>query len=124
MYHIHGEYTFEPSFVDLIRVGANYRLYTPNSDGTIFSDTAGIQIRNSEVGGYLGVEEKLKEDKIILSATVRVDKNQNFDVVVSPAFSAVIKPGENDYLRFSLSSALRNPTLADQYLNLDVGQQF
>ena len=121
LYHIHGEYTFEPSFVDLIRVGANYRLYTPNSDGTIFSDTAGIQIRNSEVGGYLGVEEKLKEDKIILSATVRVDKNQNFDVVVSPAFSAVIKPGENDYLRFSLSSALRNPTLADQYLNLDVG---
>jgi iron complex outermembrane receptor protein len=121
LYHAHGEYIFEPTFIDQIRVGANVRLYRPDSDGTIFSDTAGTRISNSEWGSYIGVEEKLNADRVILSATLRVDKNKNFDAILSPAFSAVVKPGENDYLRFSFSSAVRNPTLADQYLSLDVG---
>ena len=33
----------------------------------------------------------------------------------------VLKPNDKDYIRFSFSSAIRNPTLPDQYLNLDVG---
>ena len=121
LYHVHGEYTFEPTFIDQIKVGANGRLYKPNSDGTIFSDTSGTRITNSEWGAYVGVEQKLKADRIILSATVRADKNQNFDLIVSPAASVVWRPRENDYLRASFSSALRNPTLADQYLDLNVG---
>lgn len=119
--HVHGEYLFEPTFVDQIRVGANYRIYRPNSDGTIFSDTAGVVITNQEWGAYMGVEQKFREDKYIVSGTVRFDKNENFDLVISPAASFVMKPRENDYLRISFSSALRNPTLADQYLFLDVG---
>ena len=121
LYHVHGEYIFEPSFVDQIRVGANGRMYRPFSDGTIFSDTAGVRITNSEWGAYLGAEQKFKEDRYIVSGTIRVDKNQNFDYVFSPALSIVWKPGEFDYLRLTFSSALRNPTLADQYLFLDVG---
>ncbi|MBI1268523.1 MAG: TonB-dependent receptor plug domain-containing protein [Cryomorphaceae bacterium] len=121
LYHVHGEYTFEPTFLDQIKVGANGRLYKPNSDGTIFSDTSGTRITNSEWGAYMGVEQKLKADRIILSATVRADKNQNFDLIISPAASVVWRPHENDYLRASFSSALRNPTLADQYLDLNVG---
>ncbi len=93
----------------------------PNSDGTIFEDTAGVQIRNSEWGAYLGVEQKFNENKWIVNGTVRFDKNQNFDLVISPAASVVWTPKENNYLRASFSSALRNPTLADQYLNLNVG---
>jgi len=121
LYHVHGEYIFEPTFVDKITVGANGRLYLPNSDGTIFEDTAGVQIRNSEWGAYLGVEQKFNENKWIVNGTIRFDKNQNFDLVVSPAASVVWTPKENNYLRASFSSALRNPTLADQYLNLNVG---
>jgi outer membrane receptor protein involved in Fe transport len=119
--HMHGEYIFEPTFVDEWRVGANFRRYTPNSDGTIFSDTAGTVITNSEMGFYTGAKRRFMEDKLIATATVRADKNQNFDWVVSPAASLVYQPGEKDYLRVSFSSALRNPTLADQYLFLDVG---
>ena len=58
---------------------------------------------------------------MITTATIRADKNQNFDWVFSPAASLVWKPREQDYFRVSFSSALRNPTLADQYLYLDVG---
>ena len=119
--HLHGEYVFEPSFADEWRVGANFRRYTPNSDGTIFSDTAGTVITNSEFGFYTGLNRRLMEDKLIATATVRADKNQNFDLVVSPAASLVYKPSDKDFMRLSFSSALRNPTLADQYLFLDVG---
>lgn len=41
--------------------------------------------------------------------------------IQSPAASLVYNPKENTYFRVSFSSALRNPTLADQYLNLNVG---
>ncbi len=78
-------------------------------------------ISNLEFGFYLGIEKKLLEDKLILNATARLDKNQNYDALISPALSAVFSPVKDHYLRLSLSSALRNPTLTDQYLNLNVG---
>lgn len=118
--HVHGEYIFEPQGLEEVRVGANYRRYTPWSDGTIFSDTA-EKIVNQEIGFYAGLKRRFLEDKLIATGTIRADKNWNFDWVYSPAASLVFSPREQDYLRMSFSSALRNPTLADQYLFLDVG---
>lgn len=119
--HAHGEYIFRPEQLEELRVGANFRRYNPDSDGTIFSDTAGRVITNSEVGLYAGAKRRFLEDKVIATATIRADKNQNFDWVVSPAASLVWTPTPKDFVRVSYSSALRNPTLADQYLFLDVG---
>jgi len=62
------------------------------------------------------------DDKLSLAATVRLDKNQNFNLLASPAASIVYKPKAGNYLRMSFSSAIRNPTLSDQYLNLNVGR--
>lgn len=119
--HVHGEYIFNPEGLEEIRVGGNYRRYTPWSDGTIFSDTTSERIVNQEVGFYTGIKRRFIQDRLIATATIRADKNQNFDWVYSPAASFVFSPREQDYLRVSFSSALRNPTLADQYLWLDVG---
>jgi len=119
--HVHGEYRFEPWFLEEIRVGANFRQYTPVSEGTIFSDTSGVVITNAEAGAYLGVKKRFLEDDMIVTGTVRVDKNVNFPLMVSPAISLVWSPNTKDFARISYSSALRNPTLADQYLFLDVG---
>lgn len=121
LYHIHGEYKFTPKFMDIF-VGANYRWYRPVSDGTIFSDTAGVKIKNEEGGVYLGAEKKFIKEKLKLSATVRADKNQNFDYLFSPALSAVYIPKKEQVIRASFSSAIRNPTLADQYLYYPVGR--
>ena len=60
--------------------------------------------------------------KLKLNLVARVDKNENFDVVVSPAASLVYTPDLNNVFRISFSSALRNPTLTDQYFNLNVGR--
>ena len=119
--HVHGEYIFEPWFLEEIRVGANFRQYTPVSEGTIFSDTSGVVITNAEAGAYLGAKKRFFEDEMIVTGTVRVDKNENFPLMVSPAISLVWSPNTKDFARVSFSSALRNPTLADQYLFLDVG---
>jgi len=121
LYHVHGEYKFTPRIFDIF-IGANYRWYLPESAGTIFSDTSGVKIRNSEGGAYTGIEKKIAKDKLRLSATVRVDKNENFDYLVSPAFSAVFLPKKDQVIRTSFSSAIRNPTLADQYLYYPVGR--
>lgn len=120
LYHAQGEYIFTPKFAD-IRIGASARLYRPYSQGTLFIDTAGTRISNFEYGAYTGIEKKLLDEKLKLSATLRMDKNQNFDHLFSPAFTAVYIQNKNVF-RFSFASAIRNPTLTDQYFFLNVGR--
>ncbi len=141
LYHGHGEYRFTPDWTDEWVVGANARLYTPSSDGTVFADgrqpfgpekinsvtglaykdSVTTTITNFEYGVYTGIEKKFSNKRFKLNATVRMDKNQNFDYVLSPAASLVWQPDAINFLRLSFSSAVRNPTLNDQYLNLNVG---
>ncbi len=144
--HVQGEYKFTPKFMD-INVGASYRMYFPDSDGTIFSDTivknyltdsvgnfvldpTGDRvvtdsfrnvIRNWETGLYGSLEKKLWLNRLILTVSGRLDKNQNFNFLVSPAAS-IVYTQKNQTFRLSFSSALRNPTLQDQYLYYNVGR--
>lgn len=120
LYNLQGERKFKAGWYEVI-VGASGRLYTPNSRGSIFSDTVN-KITNYEYGIYAGVERKLLEDKLKLNATIRTDKNQNFERVYSPAASAVYTNKKGDVYRLSLTSAVRNPTLADQYIFFNVGR--
>lgn len=151
LYHIHGEYKLEDTEIKgtklgLFTFGANGRLYAPNSRGTIFDemriaesdvqvddgfgglrdsavfDTTFRKIFNWEFGVYFGWERKFFKEKLKVSFAARLDKNQNFPFVASPAFSLVYLPNKNHTIRAGFSSAIRNPTLADQYLNYDVGR--
>ncbi len=130
LYHIQGEYRFNPEFAQII-VGGNYRLYTPRSDGTIFSDTlidpnrpelGYKKIRVYEYGVFVTTQKKLINERLTLDASIRMDKNQNFNYLFSPAVSFVYKVRERQNLRMAFSSALRNPTLHDQYLYYNVGR--
>lgn len=118
LFHVHGEYKINTDFFKELTVGANARMYRPNSEGTIFKDEFN-RITNNEFGVYGGASKQL--GNFTLSAATRLDKNQNFNFLFSPAGSIVWKPSENNYLRVSYSSAIRNPTLSDQYLDLKVG---
>jgi outer membrane receptor protein involved in Fe transport len=118
--HIHTEYQFNPDFA-IIKVGANFRQYTPVTKGSLFMDTTS-RIINNEAGVYSGFEVGLLGNVLKISATIRADKNENFDLNFSPASSLVYKPTEKDVIRLSFSSAIRNPTLSDQYLYYNVGR--
>ena len=121
LYHLHGEYKLTPKWTDEITLGANARLYTPETRGTIFSDRDST-ITNREAGVYAGITKSIITNKLKYQAALRLDKNENFNALVSPAMSLVYTPSEKDFFRVSFSSAIRNPTLSDQYLNLDVGR--
>lgn len=138
LYHIMGEYRFTPFGGWDLRLGGNYRLYRPNSRGNIFdelipssivTDSVGNvisqrfrRISNEEFGAYLGVEKFWLGEQLKTSATLRMDKNQNFDYLFSPALSVVYNLNASHTLRTSLGRAIRNPTLQDQYLRYDVGR--
>ncbi|HCQ14930.1 MAG TPA: TonB-dependent receptor, partial [Cryomorphaceae bacterium] len=126
LYHIMGEYQFNPSWAT-VKVGGNYRLYLPDSRGNIFdelvftpgidsnglptTDTSFRKIRNSEFGAYVGLEKKFLGEQFITNLTIRMDKNQNFDYLFSPAVSVVYNIDSRNTLRASFGSAIRNPTL-------------
>lgn len=147
LYHIHGEYKLDPTIkgteLGQFTFGANGRLYAPNSRGTIFDemrinrvrvtdsitgletsryDTTFEKILNWEFGVYVGWERKFLHEKLKVSFAARMDKNQNFPFVFSPAASLVYMPHKDHTIRGGFSSAIRNPTLADQYLYYDVGR--
>lgn len=139
LYHAMGEYQFHPEWAE-IRLGGNFRLYAPDSRGNIFDeiidtnyvlDSTGNeisrsyryrQITNKEFGVYAGASRKFYDDRLKLSVTLRMDKNENYNYLFSPAFSAIYDINSNHTLRFSLGRAIRNPTLQDQYLRYDVGR--
>jgi outer membrane receptor protein involved in Fe transport len=127
LFHIHGEKQFQDVYeggiiTDLdLRVGGNFRQYLPNSQGSILLDTFGRNIDVYEYGVYGGGTIEL-DQLWKVSVSTRLDKHQNFDYLFSPAASVVYTPNINNTLRFSFSSAIRNPTLADQYLFYNVGR--
>ena len=125
--HVHGEYRFNDlasggNVTDLdVVTGANFRQFMPDSRGSILLDTNGRVIRNSEIGLYGGAIMEIRS-KLKINASIRLDKNQNFDPLLSPAASAVYTHNPNTIFRLSFSSAIRNPTLSDQYLFYNVGR--
>lgn len=120
LYHLQAEKKFS-TVAGIISIGGSGRLFRPYSNGTIFYDTAHTRIKTYEYGIYGGIEKKAFGEKFIFNAAIRADKNKNFDWLFSPAASVVYNPTENTFLRMSYSSAIRNPTLTDQYLFLNVG---
>jgi outer membrane receptor protein involved in Fe transport len=102
-------------------VGANARLYMPNSMGSILLDTMGRNIDTYEFGLYGGGGIEFNS-KLKVNASLRMDKNQNYDYLFSPAASMVYSPTSQQTFRLSFSSAIRNPTLGDQYQFYNVGR--
>ena len=114
------ERRFSPWWMDEIRVGSNARRYTPQFRGHHFQRHERSSHHQPGGGHIHGVKKRFLEDKFIATATYRADKNQNFDCALARGV-ACLMPTTKDFLRVSFSSALRNPTLADQYLYLNVG---
>lgn len=110
------------SFMELI-AGGNVRYFKLNSQGTLFSDTAGNPLNVWEVGAFVQASKKFMEDRLKVILSARVDKSKNFNPVFSPRFSAVYSLGaeKNHHFRISGQTGFRNPSLQSQYINLDLG---
>jgi len=101
-------------------VGGTTKLYTLNSQGTLFADTTG-RIYISETGAFSQISKKFFGDILKLSFSGRYDKNINFKGKFTPRFSAVVKLAEDNNIRLSYQSAYRFPSTQNQWINLLVG---
>jgi outer membrane receptor protein involved in Fe transport len=119
LYHVEGSYNFSEKikFAEFI-IGANYRVYDLNSEGTLFQlDENGEEFNITEYGGYIQGSKKLFNDKFKLTASARYDKNENFEGQWSPRVSGVYTAGNHNF-RASYQTGFRLPTTQDQYINL------
>ncbi len=123
LYHVEGSYNFSEQikFAEFI-IGANYRIYDLNSEGTLFAlDENGEEFKIKEYGGYIQGSKKLFNDKFKLTSSVRYDKNENFEGQWSPRVSGVYTAGNHNF-RASYQTGFRLPTTQDQYINLATPQ--
>jgi outer membrane receptor protein involved in Fe transport len=122
LYNVEGQYDlsqFTSRVVDIL-VGANYKRYVLNSEGTLFADSTG-KLPINEYGAYLQATKRLANNKLKLIASARYDKNDNFDGRFTPRFSAVITVAEDNNIRLSYQQAYRFGSTQQQYINLRVG---
>lgn len=117
--HAEGQYDFknEIDFIDL-QMGLSFRQYQLRSNGTIFADEGGVNI--NEYGGYLQGARSLLDDRLRLTASLRYDKNENFDGQFNPRISSVIRVADSQNIRASYQTGFRFPTTQGQYIDLDV----
>lgn len=123
LYHFEGSYNFSEQikFAEFI-VGANYRIYSLNSNGTIFAlDDNDEEFKINEYGGYIQGSKKFFEDHFKLTASARYDKNENFAGQWSPRVSGVYTVGNHNF-RASYQTGFRIPTNQDQYIDLNTPQ--
>jgi outer membrane receptor protein involved in Fe transport len=122
LYNIEGQYDLSPktSQVADILVGANFKKYVLNSEGTLFADSTG-KIPINEFGAYIQATKKILNDRLKLIASARYDKNENFAGRFTPRFSAVVKVAEDNNIRLSYQQAYRFGSTQQQWINLRVG---
>ena len=104
-----------------LSVGARARLYDPESNGTIFTDSIGNDVTNFEFGGFFEAVKVLPNDTE-LTASLRVDKNENFKITTSQRLSAVKSLNPNTFLRASLQRGQRIPNIREQFFNQNLGE--
>ncbi|RYY16165.1 MAG: TonB-dependent receptor, partial [Chitinophagaceae bacterium] len=122
LYQVEGQYNFSEytkSFADIL-VGANYKRYVLNSEGTLFADTAG-NINISEIGAYVQAGRSFLDEKLRLTLAGRYDKNTSFEGKFTPRATATYKVATNNTIRLSFQTAYRFPSTQQQWINLNVG---
>lgn len=120
-YHTEGQYDFSQAvkFIDLL-VGGNYRYYDMFTNGSLFDDKT-KKVTIGEYGAFAQAGKSLLDDKLRLMASLRYDKNENFDGSFTPRFAAVYTVDHDHSFRASYQTGFRNPTPVDQFIHLNVG---
>ena len=121
LYHVEGVYNLKNQikFMELL-VGGNYRQFQLRSEGTLFADTKDGRngsIAINEYGAFAQAGKTLFSDHLKITASMRYDKNQNFEGQFSPRVSAVASFGQSN-IRLSYQTGFRIPTTQNQYIDL------
>lgn len=125
LFHTEGTYDFTSLLKDKvgILVGANHRMYSLFTDGTVFNEDpegtgTNSRIKINEYGAFVQATKKFLSDRFRVSASIRYDKNENFDGVFSPRVATVVTLGDKRQhnLRASFQTGFRNPDTQAQFI--------
>lgn len=122
MFHTEGSWDLSDriDWAEVV-VGANYRRYSLNSEGTLFAlDANGDELSFNEWGAYAQLTKRFMDDNLKIQASTRYDKNEFFEGQLSPRISAVGTLAGNHNIRGSFQRGFRIPTTQDQFIDLDV----
>lgn len=120
---LHAEFNYnfmnQVKFAEIL-VGGNVRRYDLFSDGTVFNEAPddGVnfdRIKIDEFGVFTQIA-KTFADALKLTASIRYDKNENFDGQVTPRLSAVYTFSQKHNIRASFQTGFRNPDTQAQFI--------
>ncbi|MCF6333054.1 MAG: TonB-dependent receptor [Draconibacterium sp.] len=104
-----------------VSLGANYRFYDLDSQGSIFPDTLGNDITIYEYGAFVEAERDFLNDQLKVKTSIRYDKSENFEGHFSPRFSVLYTINEENNFRASVLTGFRNPGVKEQFINKNLG---
>lgn len=122
LYQYDGLYNFSNQipFIGL-QVGANFRRYHLNSDGTIFDDK-GKKLTSDQWGTFIQATKNIVDNRVKLTGAIRYDKIQNFEGKWTPRIAAVFTVAPENNIRISYQTGYQLPTNQNQYIDLNVGR--
>lgn len=124
LYNVDVEYSLKEKqeFFNDLRLGANYRMNDPNTNGIAFPDSENNDITNYEYGIY-GEAKKAVDDRTELTLSLRYDKNENFKAKLSERLSVVHQLDDKNYIRASALRGYRFPTIVEQFQDQNLGDK-
>jgi len=121
---IEGMYNFSHlvHFVEM-QIGLSHRIYSINSNGTVFFDKPDQPIIINQFGTFLQLNRNLFKDHLRITGTFRFDKNENFEAQYTPRFSLIYFLDKNmeHSIRGTFQTAYRFPSIANQWVDLNAG---
>jgi iron complex outermembrane recepter protein len=128
--HVEGQYDWSDiiPFVQIL-TGANYRKYIVTPDGNNYvnpnfynnSKLADADFYYYSYGGFIQGAKSFLDDKLKVSASVRVDKSEYFDPKVNPRIAVVYSPSQQNNFRISFQNGYRFPTLFEGFASVNNG---
>jgi iron complex outermembrane receptor protein len=103
--------------------GFDYRNYIIVPDGNYFINPveSGKNLTYGKTGGFLQLSKNLLSETLRLSATLRADKSDYFDIKLNPRFTAVYAPSDAVNVRISYQSGYRFPSIFEGFSNINSG---
>ncbi|HVM87069.1 MAG TPA: TonB-dependent receptor [Puia sp.] len=128
--HVEGQYDWS-NIIPFIQIltGANYRRYIVSPDGNnyvnpnAYKDPA--QAHNDfyyySYGAFIQASKNFLDEKLKLTASLRVDKSEYFFPKFNPRIAVVYSPAQQHNFRLSFQNGYRFPTLFEGFASVNNG---
>jgi iron complex outermembrane recepter protein len=128
--HLEGQYDWSRiiPYVQIL-TGFNYRNYIVTPDGNNYVNPASFTNKDEvnsnfnyySYGGFVQASKAVLDEKLKLTASLRVDKSDFYNAKFNPRIAAVYSPTEQHNFRISFQNGYRFPTLFEGFAYVNNG---